>query len=99
MAYRDPHEGLAQLERHPAAEAAATLYISCHGLNLQSELMRTLVAISALLVAAGIAGTWWAVGQLADGATELPQHWWSTAPLALVALGLALGLTAARSSR
>lgn len=35
-------------------------------------------------------GTGWAVGQLQDGAAELPQHWWSTAPLVVSGLGVLL---------
>jgi hypothetical protein len=56
--------------------------------------MRTLATISAFLAAVGIVGTWWAVGQLANGATELPQHWWSSAPSALIGLAMALAVVA-----
>jgi hypothetical protein len=56
--------------------------------------MRVLYTSAALAIAAGLAGTWWAVGELRTGATELPQHWWSSAPLVLVTLGLILALVA-----
>lgn len=56
--------------------------------------MRTLVAASVLLIGVGLFGTGWAVGRLQDGATELPQHWWSSAPPALIALGATLALLA-----
>ena len=56
--------------------------------------MRTLVAASAVLIAVGLFGTGWAVGQLQDGAAELPRHWWSSAPVALTALGATLALLA-----
>jgi hypothetical protein len=57
--------------------------------------MRTLYVTAALVVAAGVAGTVWAVGELRNGVSELPQHWWSSAPVALVALGLTLMLALA----
>jgi hypothetical protein len=74
--------------------AAANLYTFRHSVNLQSVAMRTLVTASAILIATGLFGTGWAVGQLRDGATELPQHWWSSAPVALIALGATLALIA-----
>jgi hypothetical protein len=56
--------------------------------------MRVLYATAAIIVAAGVAGTLWAVTELRDGAVELPQHWWSSAPLLLVVAGVGLAIVA-----
>lgn len=52
--------------------------------------MRALVVLSVALFAAGVAGSAWAIGQLREGAAELPQHWWSSAPLVVAGLGVLL---------
>ena len=56
--------------------------------------VRALYVSAAALVAIGVLGIAWAVPQLADGVAELPRHWWSSIPVALVALGAALAAIA-----
>jgi hypothetical protein len=62
--------------------------------RLPSEVVRALYVSAAVLVAIGALGIAWAVPQLADGAGELPRHWWSSVPVGLVVLGGALAAIA-----
>jgi hypothetical protein len=61
--------------------------------------MRVLYASAVLVIAVGVAGTWWAVTELREGVSEVPNHWWSTFPVALVVLGSIFGLTARAALR
>lgn len=60
------------------------------------ETMRDIWSVLAIVVAAAsLFALGYATNGLADGITELPRHWWSTAPI----LGLFLAVTLAAVGR
>lgn len=62
--------------------------------------MRDIWITSALVLAAvSIFALGYAVNGLADGITELPKHWWSTAPILGLLLAAAIGFVGRTRSR
>ena len=62
--------------------------------------MRDIWNTSALFVAAvSIFALGYTVNGLADGITELPRHWWSTAPIVGLVLAVAIGFVGRTRSR
>jgi cytochrome bd-type quinol oxidase subunit 2 len=60
---------------------------------------RVLIAAASALVVLGLVGLAWSIPLLAGGIEELPRHWWSTLPAALVVVGVALVTALSRGSR
>jgi hypothetical protein len=56
--------------------------------------MRAVYLSAAVAIVAGASGTAYAASALANGLEELPRHWWSSFPLASIAVGLILALLA-----
>jgi hypothetical protein len=63
--------------------------------------MGRVLAFAIVSVVLGAAGLGWAVSELQDGLTEVPQHWWSTLATLPLLLGVGIlclaGLGRARS--
>ncbi|MDQ4145428.1 MAG: hypothetical protein M3198_17140 [Actinomycetota bacterium] len=46
--------------------------------------------LAVVLILVGAAGAAWSAGELTNGISEIPRHWWSSAPTAALFVGLAL---------
>lgn len=59
-------------------------------MRLEKIDMRTVYALAAVLITAGVLGGVWVTPQLASGITEIPQHWWSAFAVLPAVVGVGL---------